>query len=90
MSNLTTFANETRLLSVGRETLVEVDCARPSQKGKRMFVAVTRDGFRTDYPYCQFAPENRVLWSNPEWFSRRFRERVARKVSRLCRERAKV
>lgn len=83
--NLTTFANETVLLRVGRETLVEVDCALPSDAGKRMFVAVARDGLRTDYPYCQFAPENRVLWYNPEWFSERFRCRCARKISRMAR-----
>ena len=82
-STLTAFANEITLLRVGRETLVEVDCALPSNKGRRMFVAVTRDGFRTDYPYCEFAPENRVLWDNPEWFSKRFRVRVARKISRI-------
>jgi hypothetical protein len=87
-AKLTTFPNETRLLTVGRETLVEVDATLPAEKGRRFFVANTRDGFRTDYPYCHFAPEKRVFWDNPEWFSKRFRLRATSKICRLLSKRA--
>jgi len=72
--NVTTFANEKRLLTVGRECLVEVDKAAGAPG--RMLVAVTRDGFRTDYPITY--ESGAVAYDNPELFSKRFKERAKR------------
>lgn len=74
---LTTYANETRVFTLGREALVSV--ARPDTCGKaRMLVAVTRDGFRTDYPRAYW--NGTVGWDSPELFSKRFRERAKRHI----------
>ncbi len=83
MNALTTFRNETLLLSVGNARLVEVDRPFPEDAGKRMFVAVHRDGLRTDYPLM--TEPGRIYWGTPEWFTRRFRVRASRKISRLSR-----
>ncbi len=83
--SLTTFQNEKIILKHNGETLVEVDDARPANKGKRMVVAVTRDRLRTDYPvfYGKI-----VTWDNPEWFSKGFKLRVS-KYSQKERENIK-
>ena len=49
--------------------------------GKRSYVAVTRDGFRTDYPCCYYGNDPRVFWDNPEYFTKGFRDRVFKLVS---------
>jgi len=93
---LTTYIGEKRLFTLGNECLVSV--IRPHTCGKaRMLVAVTADGYRTDYPiwYGDASPESREIpgfsrsrigWDNPEWFTKRFRERAARHIVRFHRE----
>jgi hypothetical protein len=52
-------------------------------QGKRSYVAVTRDRFKTDYPYHYDGPasnDDRVFWDNPEWFTKGFKEKVAKLV----------
>lgn len=75
----TTFKNETVVLRHGREVLVQVD--REVGQPGRMFVAVTSDRFRTDYPLL-YNHNGQVVWDNPEWFSIKFKDKVA-KVMRL-------
>jgi hypothetical protein len=72
-SQLTSFNNEKLIFSRNGESLVQVDDARPANKGKRMYVAVTKDGFRTDYPLSN---GKRVTWDNPEMFSSQFRKQA--------------
>lgn len=64
---LTTFRGEKRLYTYNKEALVEVD--RPDSIA-RMLVAVTRDGYRTDYPILY--DSGKVGWDHPEWFSKGF------------------
>lgn len=71
--NLTTFIGEKRLLTVGNEALVSV--IRPNTSNQaRMLVAITCDGFRTDYPIAY--DSGKIGWDNPEWFGERFKERA--------------
>lgn len=79
LSNLTTFAGERRVLTIGREALVCVK--RPAGQMGHMLVAITRDGFRTDYPMAY--DSGQVVYNHPEWFSRRFKERAAPHVRRF-------
>lgn len=79
LSNLTTFACEQRVLTVGREALVSANL--PVGLSGRMLVAITRDGFRTDYPMAY--DSGRVVYDHPEWFSRRFKERAAPHIRRF-------
>lgn len=66
----TTFENEVECITHNHEKLVLADV-----RGKRTFVAVTRDGFRTDFPI--FYTHNRsTAWDHPEWFSRKFKDKV--------------
>lgn len=70
----TTFPNEEVLLTMPNgEVLVRTDALH--RLGKQ-FVAVTRDGFRTDYPY--FDTVRTTCWDNPEWFTKKFIERASR------------
>lgn len=53
-------------------------------QGKRSYVAVTRDGYRTDYPYQYNGPasnDTRVFWDNPEWFTQGFKAQVIKAVN---------
>lgn len=67
--SLTTYLGEKRLLTVGNEALVSVIRPHTAKQG-RMLVAVTRDGYRTDYPIRY--DNGSVAFDNPEWFSKRF------------------
>jgi hypothetical protein len=70
----TTFPNEKVLVQSNGCTLVECDALhRPG----RQYVAVTRDGFRTDYPHWN---GTYVGWDNPEWFPVTFREKAGRAI----------
>jgi hypothetical protein len=71
----TTFPNEKVLVQANGCTLVECDALhRPG----RQYVAVTRDGFRTDYPHWDGV--SHVVWDNPEWFPVTFREKAGRAI----------
>jgi hypothetical protein len=68
-ANLTTYAGEHRLLTVGKECLVSA--FRPdTAKQVSMLVAVDRTGFFTDYPILY--DNDTVAWDRPERFSKRF------------------
>lgn len=55
----------------------------------RAFVAVTKDGYRTDYPVLEsLAGSSIVRWDNPEWFTKGFRDKcVLAMLGRLPRAR---
>jgi len=78
---LTPFPNETRLLTVGREALVEADSQLSSGDGERLYIAISRNGFLADYP--TETQLGQVSWYNAEKFSRRFRVRASRKIVKL-------
>lgn len=71
----TTFQNEQLLYQhPNGEVLVIADTAMG-----RSFVAVTKDGFRTDYPiFERLAGSSTTRWDNPEWFTKGFRDKVLR------------
>ena len=76
----TTFADEKLVyLHKNGEALVTATMA----DDHRAYVAATRDGYRTDYPYTYSGPasnDDRVFWDNPEWFTKGFKTRVAKLV----------
>lgn len=50
---------------------------------KRSYIAVTRDGFRTDYPYCydgSASADARIFWDNPEWFTQGFKAKAYKAI----------
>lgn len=72
---LTTYKNEKFIFAAKNgEALVSVS----RENGAPFFVAVTRDGFRTDYPMWDGV--SMVRWDHPEWFTKAFRARVARYI----------
>lgn len=71
----TTFPNEELLYEhPNGEALVAADTATG-----RAFVAVTKDGYRTDYPvFERLSGSSTTRWDNPEWFTKGFREKCLR------------
>jgi hypothetical protein len=50
---------------------------------KRSYVAVTRDGYRTDYPHTYDGPasnDTRVFWDNPEYFTKGFKDKAYKAI----------
>lgn len=77
---LTAFANEQVVFALpSGEALVTVD-RQTGDGDPRMLVAVTADGFRTDYP-IQYDNGN-LGWDNPEWFSDEFKDKVKQHLSK--------
>ena len=71
--NYTTFKDEVLMYRhPNGEALVST---RAGHKDGRQFVAVTADGFRTDYPHWDTVSS--VRWDNPEYFTKGFRNRAA-------------
>lgn len=70
----TTFEDE-RAVYVHRngEALVTVTI-----NGTRVYVAVTKDGFRTDYPIDYGTGQ--VGWDNPEWFTAGFKSNARKAI----------
>src|SRR5208282_4260104 len=56
------------------EVLVKGDTAQ----GRR-YVAITADGYLTDYP-LMYDHNKQVVWDNPEWFSEEFKASVAKQL----------
>jgi hypothetical protein len=67
---ITVFPNETILIEMDGETLVQTDALHRSGK---QYVAVDREG-RTDFPVVY--DNGRVVYDYPEWFSREFKDAV--------------
>ncbi len=80
--SVTTFANEIILHREGDLYLVEVDDARPRNKGKRMLVAVDNAASFTDYPlWFQRGESFGLLYDYPERFTGTFRADALRVVA---------
>ena len=75
---LTTYTGETRVFTLGNECLVSVLRSNGWGGRDRMLVAVTKDGYRTDYPIAY--DSGSIGWDTPEYFTKRFRERAARHI----------
>ena len=74
----TTFADE-KLVYLHRngEALVTATIA-----GKREYVAATKDGYRTDYPYMYPNDDTHtVYWDNPEWFTKGFKNKAIKSIT---------
>ena len=67
----TTFPNEELLLRMPNgEVLVAADTCTG-----RAYVAVTKDGYRTDSPvFERLSGSTTTRWDNPEWFTKRFKQ----------------
>ena len=76
MSKLSTFPNEEVVLRLAPDG----GLAMADMVGGRQYVAVTADGYRTDYPIMH--DDGRVYWDNPEWFPKSFREKVQRAMAK--------
>lgn len=73
--NITTFPDEEILLQMPNgEALVHAYFPGTKRHG---YVAVTKDGFRTDYPLFI---GGKVFWDNPEWFTNKFRDKAAEQI----------
>lgn len=75
----TTFPNETLLYKhPNGEALVMADTV-----SGRSFIAVTQDGFLTDYPVLErLSGSCTTRWNNPEWFTKGFREKCLKVMLR--------
>jgi hypothetical protein len=83
---ITTFENESLVYKhPNGESLVLADMATG-----RGFVAVTKDGFRTDYPMLRSTGGGSItVWDNPEWFTKGFKRKcLLAMLGRLPRRRA--
>ena len=64
----TTFADERAVyVAANGEALVTATI-----HGYRVYVAATKDGYRTDYPID--IGKGQVSWDNPEWFTKGFKD----------------
>ncbi len=71
----TTFADE-KLVYLHRNGEVLVTA---TIHGYRVYVAVTKDGYRTDYPID--IGKGQVSWDNPEWFTNGFKNKAIKAIT---------